>query len=85
MLTEYIQAAMAKAHYEILEEGEGYFGEIPELEGLWANADTLEGCRAELQSALESWILVGVWMHHQIPVIDGIDLNVRPEQAQEVA
>ncbi|MGB7157568.1 MAG: hypothetical protein WBD40_05850 [Tepidisphaeraceae bacterium] len=85
MLTEYIQAAMAKARYEILDDGEGHFGEIPGLDGLWANADTLDACRLELQSALESWILVGIWHHHEIPVLNGIDLNVRPASTQEVA
>ena len=33
MLTNYIQAAMRKAHYEILSDGEGYFGSIPDLQG----------------------------------------------------
>ncbi len=28
MLTVYINAAMRKAHYEILPDGEGYFGKI---------------------------------------------------------
>ena len=41
MLTNYIQAAMRKAHYEILPDGEGYYGSIPNLQGIWANADTL--------------------------------------------
>lgn len=35
MLTNYIQAAMRKAHYEILPDGEGYFGSIPDLQGVW--------------------------------------------------
>lgn len=29
MLTAYINAAMHKAHYEVLDEGEGYIGKIP--------------------------------------------------------
>ena len=53
MLTNYIQAAMRKAHYEILSDGEGYFGSIPDLQGVWANADTLEDCRKELREVLE--------------------------------
>jgi predicted RNase H-like HicB family nuclease len=85
MLTEYIQAAMRRATYKLLDEHEGFFGEIPGLDGLWANADTLDECRVDLQGALESWILVGIWLHHEIPVIDGIDLNVKPPQEQEVA
>ena len=29
MLTEYLRAAMARARYELLEGGEGFYGEIP--------------------------------------------------------
>lgn len=75
MLTTYIQAAMRRAKYEILADDEGFYGEIPDLQGVWANADTLEACREELQSTLEDWILVGLRMGHPLPVIDGIDLS----------
>jgi len=75
MLTDYIQAAMRKARYEILPDGEGYFGKITDLQGVWANADTLEACREELQEVLEEWIIVGLTMGTPIPVIDGIELN----------
>ncbi len=77
MLTAYINAAMRKAHYEILPDGEGYFGTIDGLQGVWANADTLEACREELQEVLEEWIVLGLKMGHQLPVIDGVELNVR--------
>ena len=81
MLTEYIQAAMRKAHYEILPDEEGYFGKIPELQGVWANADTLEACRDELQEVLEEWIILGLKMGDPIPIIDGIELNIKKEAA----
>ena len=79
MLTDYIQAAMRKAHYEILPDGEGYFGKIPVLQGVWANADTLEACRQELQEVLEEWIMMDLKLGIPIPVIDGIELNVVEE------
>jgi predicted RNase H-like HicB family nuclease len=53
MLTTYIKAALQKAHYEILQGGEGYFGTIEGLQGVWAQAGTLETCREELQEVLE--------------------------------
>ena len=77
MLPAYINAAMRKAHYEILPNNEGYFGKIEGLQGVWANAETLESCREELRETLEEWILLGIKMGHTIPVIDGIDLNVK--------
>ena len=75
MLTDYIEAAMRHARYELLEDGT-FFGNIPGLQGLWANAPSLEACREELQSALEDWILLGVRLGDPLPVVDGIDLNV---------
>ena len=81
MLTKYIQAAMRRARYEILPDGEGFYGEIPGFEGVWANADTLEACREELQEVLEGWLLLGLAQGHSLPVVDGIDLTIRKEAA----
>lgn len=74
MLTQYIQAAMNRAKYEILEDGT-YFGRIPPCRGAWANEKTLEECRVELQSVLEDWILLAVQLRHPLPIIDRINLN----------
>ncbi|MDP9373005.1 MAG: type II toxin-antitoxin system HicB family antitoxin [Chloroflexota bacterium] len=74
MLTAYIQAAMRHAKYEILPDDGTYYGEIPELPGVAANADTPEACRQELQSVLEGWIALGLRLNHPIPAIDGITL-----------
>ena len=79
MLTEYINAVLCKAHYEILPGEEGYFGKIEEIKGVWANADTLEACREELKEVLEEWILLGIKKGQIIPVIDGIDINIKEE------
>jgi predicted RNase H-like HicB family nuclease len=75
MLTEYISAAMHQATYELLPEGEGYYGEIAALPGVWANAPTLELCREELRRALEGWVVLGLRLGHTLPVLAGIDLN----------
>jgi predicted RNase H-like HicB family nuclease len=58
MISEYIKAAMKNAHYEIIEDEEPYYGEIPELKGVWATGKTLEECRDNLTENLEGWILV---------------------------
>ena len=57
MLTAYITAAMARARYRIIDDGT-YFGEIPGLRGVWADAKTLEASRSELQEVLEDWLVV---------------------------
>lgn len=77
MLSQYIQAAMRHARYEILDDDGTFYGEIPPCRGVWANAPTLEGCREELQEVLEDWMLIRVRQGLLLPVIDGIDLNVK--------
>jgi predicted RNase H-like HicB family nuclease len=77
MLTAYIQAAMHRATYEILPDNEGYYGEIPGVQGVYANAATLEACREELQSVLEEWLMLRLHDHLDIPDIDGIHLAVQ--------
>lgn len=81
MLTDYIDAAMRHAHYEILPDDEGYFGKIERFQGVWANADTLEDCRKELQEVLEEWLIIGLKRGNPIPVVDGIGLDVEQEAA----
>lgn len=81
MLTEYIQAAMREAHYELMENGR-FFGSIPSCKGVWGEGATLEECREELRGALESWIAVGLRFGHELPKIADIDINVRAEYAE---
>ncbi|MBU2509427.1 type II toxin-antitoxin system HicB family antitoxin, partial [Patescibacteria group bacterium] len=57
MLSEFIAKNLKKARYKILDDNT-YFGEIPGLDGVWANAKNLEDCRAELQDVLEGWQVV---------------------------
>lgn len=80
MLTEYIRAAMRHARYEILEDG-SYYGEIPGFQGVYANSDTLETCREELQSVLEGWLLLSFDRQLPVPIVDGIDLTVSKDVA----
>ncbi len=78
MLTDYVRSAMHRARFEILPDDKSFFGEIPGFDGVSANADTLEKCRDELEEVLEEWILVRVARNLPLPVVDGIELVVRP-------
>ncbi|MBW4615742.1 MAG: type II toxin-antitoxin system HicB family antitoxin [Desmonostoc vinosum HA7617-LM4] len=69
MLTNYINIAMHKATYELLEDGT-FYGEIPDCQGVWANAATLEACRENLQDALEGWIILGLRLGHTLPTLN---------------
>ena len=77
MLTEYVQAALKRAHYEILPDDGSYYGEIPEFKGVYSNASTLEECRNELREVLEDWILISISHHLPLPVIDHIEIKVK--------
>lgn len=72
MLSEYILKKLKEARYKILKD-RSYFGEIPGLKGVWANSKNLEGCRKELQEALEDWLLLKVRDREKIP---GLDVRV---------
>ncbi len=77
MLLEYIDAALRHARYEILQDDGTYYGEIPECNGVYANAATLEVCREELREVLEEWVLFRVHRQLSLPVIDGIELTIK--------
>ena len=76
MLLEYINKAMVKAHYEILQDDSSYYGEIPEFEGVYASASDLETCRNELKEVLEEWILLRVSRNLEIPKVEGLNLKI---------
>jgi len=77
MLTSYIRAAMHQARYEILTDDGTFYGEIPGFEGVYANTDTLEACRDELEEVLEEWILFRVSKNLPLPAVDGIQLTIK--------
>jgi predicted RNase H-like HicB family nuclease len=79
MLTDYLKAAMRHGRYEILPDDGQFYGEIPECNGVFAAAGSLEACREELEEVLEEWVLFRVHRNLPLPVIDGLELAVREE------
>ena len=69
MLTQYVQGAMKRAAYEVLQDGT-FYGEIPGFRGVLANALTLEECREVLQEVLQGWIILGLRLGHRIPALN---------------
>ncbi|MBU1106260.1 MAG: type II toxin-antitoxin system HicB family antitoxin [Candidatus Riflebacteria bacterium] len=76
MLTKYIEAALKHAKYELLEEDNCFYGEIPEFIGVYATADNLESCRNELVEVLEEWVLFRIYKHLDLPTVDGHELRI---------
>ena len=69
MIIEYIEAALSKAKYEIIGDEEPYYGEVPELKGVWATGKTLEECRKKLAEVIDGWIVVRLREGLPIPPI----------------
>ncbi|MBC8151440.1 MAG: type II toxin-antitoxin system HicB family antitoxin [Bacteroidetes bacterium] len=65
MITEYIQAALKQAHYEL--EESVHYGEIPGFDGIIAYGESLELCREQLIDVLEGWLIVGIRHGHPLP------------------
>ncbi len=76
MLTEYLDAAMRRARYEILSDDGTYYGEIPGFDGVYAVAPTLEACRDELKDVLEEWLLLRVARNLPIPIAGSVTLTI---------
>lgn len=55
-MAEYIYHALAKARYQILEDG-SYYADIFLCPGVWATGDTLTECRDTLKEFLIDWLM----------------------------
>ena len=80
MLLEYIQAALESARYEIIQDQEPFYGEVPPLPGVWATGKTLEECRRNLVEAIEDWVLFSVAKALPIPALGRVVIRL-PERA----
>jgi predicted RNase H-like HicB family nuclease len=76
MLSRYLDAAMHQAQYEILSDDQSFYGEIPGLDGVYANAPTLEQCREQLREVLEEWIVLRISRQLAVPPIGEVRLQV---------
>ena len=81
MLTEYIEEALRRAHYEIIDDEEPFYGEVKELKGIWASGKSLEECRIHLKDVIEGWLLLSVKHNKKIPVLG----TLRIKEIEEVA
>ena len=79
MLLNYINKALEKAQYKLLDDGT-WFTEIPDFQGVWANKTTVEECRQELVEVLEEWLILKIRDRDSIPIIQGVGIEI-----QEVA
>jgi predicted RNase H-like HicB family nuclease len=80
MFPEYIQAALERAQYKVIDNGdEPYFADVPELDGVWATGRTVEEVRRNFIEALEEWIAARLQWGLSIPPIGGQTIEVSKE------
>jgi len=75
MVVEYIEEALKRAKYEIIDDEEPYYGEIEELQGVWATGKTLEECRNNLKNVIEGWILLSIKKNIPIPKLGSVEIK----------
>jgi predicted RNase H-like HicB family nuclease len=75
MIREYIDEAIKRARYEIIEGEERYYGEIKDCPGVWATGKTLEQCRKNLEDTLDGWLFVHISKRIDIPPLGKIRIS----------
>jgi Uncharacterised protein family (UPF0150). len=80
MFSEYIQAALALAEYEIIDNDE-YCVTVPGLRGIIATGKTIEECRKDLIGVIEEWITLRLRLGMPIPPMgsQAIEIPTEPE------
>jgi predicted RNase H-like HicB family nuclease len=77
VLSDYLDRALSLAEYDKLEDG-SFSGRIPECKGVIAFGSNLRECEQELRSTLEDWVLVGLKLGHELPLLGNLNLNTVP-------
>jgi predicted RNase H-like HicB family nuclease len=75
MIIEYIEAARARARYELIDDEEPYYGEVPDLPGVWATRKTLEECRKNLAEVIDGWIIIHLRRGLPVPKLGEITIE----------
>ena len=83
IFSDYVELALEQAEYDKLDD-ETFSGRIPSCTGVVAFASTLRECESELRSTLEDWVLVGLKLGHELPVLANLDLNRSPAYVESV-
>lgn len=82
-MSDYVEMALEQAEYDKLDD-ETFAGRIPSCKGVVAFAKTLRECESELRSTLEDWVLVGLKLGHELPILANLNLNRAPAYVESV-
>ena len=81
----YIQAALEKAEYEIIDNPDPYYAHVPGLVGVWATGKTFEECRKELIEVIEEWIVAKLQWGQPVPPMGSLTISTSAKEPIQVA
>lgn len=73
-LSKYVEAALRKAEYEKDENGV-VIGKVPGASGFFAQGETFEEARANLQDVIEGNVMLALQLGLEIPQIEGAEIK----------
>lgn len=79
MISKYLEEALKRASYEIIDDEEPYYGEVAELQGVWASGKTLEECRQNLLDVVEGWVLLRLTNGMNVPALGQVQIELPKE------
>ena len=79
MISEYLEEALKRASYEIIDDEDPYYGEVSDLQGVWASGKTLEECRQNLLDVVEGWVLLRLTSGMNIPPLGQVQIQLPKE------
>lgn len=66
-ITSYIEKLLKKADYEYDKETKSWCASVDELQGVYAQADTIEEVRQKLTEVIEDYIIESLMENHKLP------------------
>ena len=73
-LSKYVNGALKKAEYEKDENGI-VIAKVPGASGFFAQGDTFEEARANLQEVIEGNVILALQLGLEIPQIEGVEIK----------
>ncbi len=76
MIIQYVDRALHRAHYRLIEDG-AFCATVPGLPGVIATGPTVETCRNQLAEVVEGWVLMRVARGLRVPALGGVTVHVK--------
>jgi predicted RNase H-like HicB family nuclease len=73
-LSGYVEKALKKAEYA-RDENDVVIAKVPNALGFFAQGDNFEEARAKLREVIEGNVLLALQLGHQIPRIEGVEIE----------